>query len=102
MSCSAGVAFFAEVVVTDSDDLDKAYHFILADASHGACFNIGLSAAGAILISWSQLHSLYQLPDGSKWAEATNLIDREDLVRLSLESTCSVYDIFLLLLGIHQ
>ena len=32
------------------------------------------------IISWSDLHVLYQLPDGSKWAEHGNFYDCEDLV----------------------
>lgn len=32
------------------------------------------------IISWSDLHVLYQLPDGSKWAEHGNFFDCEDLV----------------------
>ena len=32
------------------------------------------------VISWSDLHVLYQLPDGTKWAEHGNFYDCEDLV----------------------
>ena len=35
------------------------------------------------IISWSDLHVLYQLPDGSKWAEHGNFYDCEDLVSLT-------------------
>lgn len=34
------------------------------------------------VISWSDLHVLYQLPDGSKWAEHGNFYDCEDLVSI--------------------
>lgn len=32
------------------------------------------------VIGWNDLHILYQLPDGSKWAEHGSLYDYEDLV----------------------
>lgn len=32
------------------------------------------------VIGWNDLHVLYQLPDGSKWAEHGSLYDSEDLV----------------------
>ena len=32
------------------------------------------------VIGWNDLHILYQLPDGSKWAEHGSLYDSEDLV----------------------
>lgn len=32
------------------------------------------------IISWSDLHALYQLPDGTKWAEHGNYFDSEDMV----------------------
>ena len=32
------------------------------------------------VIGWNDLHILYQLPDGSMWAEHGNLYDSEDLV----------------------
>ena len=32
------------------------------------------------VIGWNDLHILYQLPDGTKWAEHGNLYDSDDLV----------------------
>ena len=32
------------------------------------------------VIGWNDLHMLYQLPDGSKWAEHGSFYDCEDLV----------------------
>ena len=34
------------------------------------------------IISWSDLHVLYQLPDGTKWAEHGNFFDSEDVVSM--------------------
>lgn len=46
------------------------------------------------VISWSDLHVLYQLPDGTKWAEHGTFYDCEDLVSLqnnmpNLSGICS-------------
>ena len=85
-SFSAGVQFFDAVTVVDSEDAAKVYSFDLspdqASSGHAACFNIGVGPDGTPLISWSDLHVLYQLPDGSKWAEHGHLHDAEDLVRM--------------------
>ena len=51
--------------------------------AHGACFNLGEDAEGNTLISWSALHALYTLPDGSIWAEHSDFIDSSDMVRLA-------------------
>lgn len=64
----------------DPDDPGKEYSFDLADTAHGACFNIGIGSDGSPLISWSDLHALYQLPDGTKWAEHGFFHDAEDMV----------------------
>ncbi len=40
------------------------------------------------VISWSDLHVLYQLPDGTKWAEHGNFYDCEDLV--SVQNTMPI------------
>ena len=69
--------------MTDPDFAAKAYLFLVADREHCACFNIGEGPDGSPLISWSDLLALYQLPDGSTWAEHGTLYDTEDLVRLS-------------------
>lgn len=45
------------------------------------------------VIGWNDLHILYQLPDGSKWAEHGSLYDSEDLV------SCHVPP---LLITVHQ
>jgi hypothetical protein len=54
---------------------------VLAYQAHGACFNLGEDAEGNTLISWSALHALYTLPDGSIWAEHSDFIDSSDMVR---------------------
>ena len=80
MLACTGVKFFEEVTVTDPDTTEKAYLFSVTDVEHCACFNIGEGSDGSPLISWSDLVSLYSLPDGSKWAEHGSLYDAEDLV----------------------
>lgn len=40
------------------------------------------------VISWSDLHVLYQLPDGTKWAEHGNFYDCEDVV--SIQNTMPI------------
>ncbi len=77
---SAGVRFYQAVTVQDPDDGQKEYSFDLADTAHGACFNIGMGPDGSPLISWSDLHALYELPDGTKWAEHGFFHDVEDMV----------------------
>lgn len=47
------------------------------------------------IISWSDLHVLYQLPDGSKWAEHGNFYDCEDLV------SCPVCIVCILVQGLY-
>ena len=66
--------------MTDPDSESKAYLFSVADQEHCACFNIGEGQDGSPLISWSDMMVLYQLPDGTKWAEHGSLYDTEDLV----------------------
>ena len=79
------MSFYSAVSVRDPDDLEKQFTFDLADTSHGACFNIGLGRDGSPIISWSDLHALYELPDGTKWAEHGFFHDAEDMVRLPEE-----------------
>ncbi len=78
----AGVCFYQAVTVQDPDDSQKEYRFDLADPVHGACFNIGIGPDGSPLISWSNLHALYELPDGTKWAEHGFFHDAEDMVSI--------------------
>ena len=78
----AGVRFYRAVSVVDPDDARKAYGFDLdGHPAHGACFHVGAGPDGTPLISWSDLRALYQLSDGSKWAEHGFFHDAEDLVR---------------------
>ena len=77
----AGIKFYQQVAVADPDDAAKKYTFDLADSTHCACFNVGTGKDGSPIISWSNLCSLYEMPDGSQWAEHGNLVDAEDLVR---------------------
>ncbi|KAK9841993.1 hypothetical protein WJX81_003057 [Elliptochloris bilobata] len=74
-----GVRFYQSVSVADPDSPGAHFGFDLADAAHAACFNVGVGPDGGTLISWSPLHALYALPDGSAWAEHSNLWDVEDL-----------------------
>ena len=78
----AGVRFFAAVDVSDPDEPGRLYSFDLSNREHGPCFNIGQGADSTPLISWSNLYSLYELPDGSKWAEHGFFHDTEDMVGL--------------------
>ena len=64
----------------DSDETSRIYAFSLDSPEHGACFNIGLGPDGTALISYSDLCALYELPDGTKWAEHGALYDMEDMV----------------------
>lgn len=73
------VKFFGEVDVVDPDDPAKIFSFVLSDPAHCACFNIGVGQDGSPLLSWSDLYSFYELPDGTKWAEHGYLYDAEDL-----------------------
>lgn len=73
-----GVIFYSGVAVTDPD-VEATYTFLLSDTTHCPCFNIGVGADGSPLLSWSRLNAVYQLPDGSLWAEHENFYDLEDL-----------------------
>jgi len=75
----AGVAFFEEAEVPDPDDSSRVFTFTIREPVHCACFNIGPGPDGSPLISWSDLYTLYTLPDGSKWAEHGYFFDSEDL-----------------------
>ena len=81
VSHCAGVTFYSRCLVRDPDDPRRVYRFSTADKAHCASFNIGDGHDGSPLISWSDLHHMYTLPDGSKWAEHGLLYDSEDLVR---------------------
>ncbi|CAL8460566.1 g95 [Coccomyxa elongata] len=83
LSTLQGVCFYQAVTVQDPDDSQKEYRFDLADPVHGACFNIGIGPDGSPLISWSNLHALYELPDGTKWAEHGFFHDAEDMEDLA-------------------
>eukprot|EP00891_Asterochloris_glomerata_P006918 jgi/Astpho2/6918/fgenesh1_pg.00107_%23_8_t len=80
----AGIKFFKQAHVVDPDDPTQTFRFDLADRTHCASFNLGPSPSASpgtedFLISWSNLYALYQLPDGSTWAEHGSLLDVEDL-----------------------
>jgi hypothetical protein len=55
------------------------FTFSLRDPGHGISFAIGEGDDGSPLLSYSVIHAFYQLPDGSKWAEHTDLYDVDDL-----------------------
>mmetsp|Transcript_22004 Transcript_22004/g.61076 ORF Transcript_22004/g.61076 Transcript_22004/m.61076 type:complete len:383 (-) Transcript_22004:616-1764(-) len=79
----AGVSFFEEAAVPDPDEPERAFIFNIREQNHCACFNIGLGEDGSPLISWSDLHAIYVLPDGSKWAEHGYFYDMDDLKNLA-------------------
>ncbi len=80
-SPAAGVRFYARADAADPDAPGARFAFDLAQRAHAACFNVGVGADGGTLISWSPLHALYALPDGSAWAEHALLWDADDLAR---------------------
>ncbi len=83
LHASAGVRFYAAASITDPDDPDEVFTFDLSDESHGAVFNTGQSSDGnktGALPCGAQLHALYVLPDGSKWAEHSVFHVDEDVV----------------------
>ena len=55
------------------------FRFDLYQMGHGISFNIGTGGDGSPLLSYSTLCALYQLPDGSKWAEHVDYFDMDDL-----------------------
>ena len=59
--------------------LAAPFTFSLRDPGHGISFAIGEGDDGSPLLSYSICHAYYQLPDGSKWAEHTDLYDVDDL-----------------------
>eukprot|EP00884_Botryococcus_braunii_P000848 jgi/Botrbrau1/10764/Bobra.180_2s0029.2 len=73
-----GVTFYQAVEVVDPDDTNKVYLFDTSDRVHCPCFNIG-GPDHAPIISWSDLHCLYSLPDNTTWAEHGYYHDYEDL-----------------------
>ncbi|KAK9819899.1 hypothetical protein WJX72_003777 [[Myrmecia] bisecta] len=77
-----GFKFYGRVDVVDADDPKHTYRFDLDEPQHCACFNVGIGLDGSPLISWSDLHTLYQMPDGTKWAEHGHFHDSEDLDEL--------------------
>jgi hypothetical protein len=76
----AGVTFYRAVEVVDPDDANKIYMFDLNEKVHCACFNIRGGPEDSPIISWSDLHCLYSLPDGTTWAEHGYYHDYEDCV----------------------
>ena len=74
-------AFYQRATVADPDAPGAHFTFDLGNPAHAACFNVGVGPDGGTLISWSPLHALYTLPDGTAWAEHSNLWDADDLVR---------------------
>lgn len=93
-SCCAGVRFYQRATVADPDAPGAQFTFDLGDPAHAACFNVGVGPDGGTLISWSPLHALYTLPDGTAWAEHSNLWDADDLVRARAMEFCHADDSF--------
>jgi len=100
---ATGVVFFEACAVEDADDPSIVYRFDLAKAkggragsddemtsssspslllaarAHSACFNVGaVGSDGTPVLSWARLLNLYQLRDGTKWAETRVLVDADD------------------------
>lgn len=86
------VRFFqkADVVDPDQENGGEMFAFDLDDPVHGACFNMGDDGRGGTLISWSRLHALYILSDGTRWAEHSDFVDRSDLEELGRISSREV------------
>ena len=57
----------------------EPFFFSLREPWHGISFAIGEGDDGSPLLSYSVCHAFYELPDGSKWAEHTDLYDVDDL-----------------------
>lgn len=55
------------------------FRFHLAQPGHGVSFGTGVGSGGELLLSYSVCHAFYTLPDGTNWAEHTNLLDQDDL-----------------------
>ena len=86
--------FYAVASITDPDDPKEVYTFDLSDESHGAAFNGGQRSDGdktGTLLCNAQLHALYVLPDGSKWAEHSVFCDDEDVVSALLICLCETW-----------
>ncbi len=84
-------------MLSNKHDLDASRD--ATECKHTAQHNTYLACAGqsdvvdeegqaSPVISWSDLHVLYQMPDGTKWAEHGNFYDCEDLV--SVQNTIPI------------
>ena len=98
---AAGAVFFEACSVEDADDPSIVYEFdlssppssdssissspalLLAARAHSACFNVGaVGSDGSPVLSWARLVNLYQLRDGTKWAETRVLVDADDFAAI--------------------
>ena len=100
--CCATCDCSSRIVLSNKRDLDAsrdATECKHTAQNHTAQHNMYLACAGQSdvvdeegqanpIISWSDLHVLYQLPDGTKWAEHGNFYDCEDLV--SVQNTMPI------------
>ena len=84
----------------DAEEEGVVYRFRLRDSHHCACFHLGAASPGGggspqdedAIISWSELHALYRLPDGSTWAEHGYYHDADDVSMQDCENTLSYWE----------
>eukprot|EP00877_Chromochloris_zofingiensis_P006217 jgi/Chrzof1/1849/Cz10g23180.t1 len=87
---NAEAAAAAVEVACYSQTTPEAFDFalipVLQDPNHGICFHIGEGPDGSPLLSWSTLYAIYELPDGSKWAEHSYLHDDDDITAFGIKA----------------
>lgn len=75
----SGVKFFAEAHVVDPDDKSHVFNFNVNTPWHCASLNLGEGADGSPLISYSDIHCFYRLPDGTQWVQHGHFWDIDDI-----------------------
>lgn len=75
----SGVKFFAEADVVDPDDKTHVFTFNINTPWHCASLNLGEGADGSPLISYSDIHCFYRLPDGTQWVQHGHFWDTDDI-----------------------
>lgn len=79
LSDLSGVRFYMEADVVDPDDEKRVYKFNLNSPWHCASLNLGQGPDGSPLLSYSDIHCFYELPDGSKWIQHGHFWDADDI-----------------------
>mmetsp|Transcript_1020 Transcript_1020/g.6431 ORF Transcript_1020/g.6431 Transcript_1020/m.6431 type:complete len:383 (-) Transcript_1020:889-2037(-) len=75
----SGIKFFAEAHVIDPDDKSHVFNFNVNAPWHCASLNLGEGADGSPLISYSDIHCFYRLPDGTQWVQHGHFWDTDDI-----------------------